>query len=149
MRRSDYDRCTIQFRLSIRRRMAGAAWRIWHPIVARVAQEGDAVAISILAEAGRGLAAMVTTIIRRLSIAAETFAVVPFGSVFKAGDLIVSPFWDEVTAVAPRASVVFPRYESVIGTLLLALAQGERDTATIWAQVEAEASGLARVLVGM
>ncbi len=117
------------------------------PVVARAAQDGDRVAAAILAEAGRGLAAMVTTIIRRLDIADETFAVVPFGSVFKAGDVILSPFLADIAAVAPRARAVFPRYESVIGTLISAMAQGGQDTAAIWPRIEAEASGLPRVLV--
>lgn len=102
------------------------------PTVVRVAQSGDGVAQGILHDAGRELARMVTVVIRRLDIGAMRFAVVPFGSVFKAGPLILEPFRKRMHQVAPRAVMVLPRYESVVGTLLVAMARGGVVAPDVW-----------------
>ncbi|MCS7259506.1 MAG: hypothetical protein NZ765_01815 [Anaerolineae bacterium] len=91
------------------------------PLVVRAAQQGDHAAQHILASAGRALGELAVAVIRRLYMALESFAVVPCGGVFKAGDLILSPFRDTVIATAPQAQVVLPRFEPVVGAVLLAL----------------------------
>jgi N-acetylglucosamine kinase-like BadF-type ATPase len=90
------------------------------PLVVQVARGGDPKACAILAAAGAELALAATAVIRRLGIGAEEFAVVPFGSVFKAGELLFGPFRERVLQAAPRAKFVFLRYEPVVGALLLA-----------------------------
>ena len=57
----------------------------------------------------------------RLGMEQDEFAVVPFGGVFKAGDLILGSFQETIGAVAPRARVVEPRFKPVVGAVLLAL----------------------------
>lgn len=94
------------------------------PIVAQVAREGDAKALEIMARAGEELGLAATAVIRRLGLAGEAFGVVPFGSVFKAGEMILGPFRKAIGQVAPRAEFIFPRYEPVAGALLLALQRG-------------------------
>lgn len=125
-----------------RRPIAGLA-----PLVVEVARQGDTVARQILAAAGRELAAMACAVIRHLDIAAEIFAVVPFGSVFKAGDLILDTFRAGILQEAAGARFVFPRYESVVGTLLSAMAHAGIAPADVWARMEAELAQLPRLLV--
>ena len=94
------------------------------PLVAQVAREGDAKALEIFARAGEELALAATAVIRRLGMTGEEFGVVPFGSVFKAGEMILGPFREAILRVAPGARFIFPRYEPVVGALLLALQRG-------------------------
>jgi N-acetylglucosamine kinase len=117
------------------------------PVVSEVARRGDRQARAILTAAGHELARMVIVIIRRLQIRNEAFAVIPFGSVFKAGELILTPFRTEVLSVAPKAQVVLPRYESVVGTLLVAMQQGGIHTPQVWSDLERALAGVKRIQV--
>ena len=106
------------------------------PVVARVTRQGDWKAIEILRQAGYELGRLGAAIVRRLDMQEETFVVVPFGGVFRAGELVLSPFRETILASAPRAEVVRPRFEPVVGAVLLALhemgvAIDERVTACI------------------
>ena len=94
------------------------------PVVAEVARQGDAKAQTILTEAGQELALAVEAVIRKLEMEDEEFAVIPFGSVFKAGELILAPFRKAVVRVAPRAEIIPSRYEPVVGALLIAMQKG-------------------------
>jgi len=94
------------------------------PLVAQVAREGDAKALAIFARAGEELGLAATAVIRRLGMTGEEFGVVPFGSVFKAREMILGPFREAILQVAPGARFIFPRYEPVVGALLLALQRG-------------------------
>lgn len=91
------------------------------PVVAQVARQGDARAQTILAEAGKELALLVEVVIHRLGMDDEEFAVIPFGSVFRVGELILAPFRGAVMKKAPRAKIIAPRYEPVVGALLIAM----------------------------
>ncbi|MGQ9501375.1 MAG: N-acetylglucosamine kinase [Anaerolineae bacterium] len=91
------------------------------PLVVRAAQQGDYAAQHILTSAGRALGELAVAVIQRLYMTPESFAVVPFGGVFKAGDLILSPFRETILATAPQAQIVLPRFEPVVGAVLLAL----------------------------
>lgn len=91
------------------------------PLVVNAAQQGDHAAQHILASAGRALGELAVAVIRRLYMALESFAVVPFGGVFKAGDPILLPFRETIAVVAPQAQIVLPRFEPVVGAVLLAL----------------------------
>ena len=110
--------------LMYRRGMARHEVAALCPVVAEVARQGDPKAQAILAEAGRELALAVEAVIHKLGMEDEEFAVIPFGSVFKAGDLILTPFWEAVLKVAPRAKLVPLRYEPVVGALLMAMREG-------------------------
>lgn len=91
------------------------------PLVVRTAQQGDRAARRILVGAGHELGRLAVALIRRLYMTPESFAVVPFGGVFKAGDLVLDSFRETIAATAPGAQVVLPRFEPVVGAVLLAL----------------------------
>jgi len=91
------------------------------PMVAQAARNGDIVAARIMLRAARELALMARVVIKRLHMEQEEFAVVPFGSVFKASDLLLPPFKRLIKAVAPRAVIVMPEHEPVVGCLVAGL----------------------------
>jgi N-acetylglucosamine kinase-like BadF-type ATPase len=93
------------------------------PIVVEVAQQGDWKAIEILQEAGYELARLGVAIIKRLGMESDEFAVVPFGGVFRAGELVLCSFRETILAAAPRAKVVKPQFEPMVGAVLLALSE--------------------------
>jgi N-acetylglucosamine kinase-like BadF-type ATPase len=89
--------------------------------VVQVAQKGDWKAVEILSEAGRELGQLAAAVIVRLRMETEEFAVVPFGGVFRAGNYLLETFKEKIHSVAGSASVVIPRFEPVVGALLLAI----------------------------
>jgi N-acetylglucosamine kinase-like BadF-type ATPase len=91
------------------------------PVVAQAARQGDAVATAILHGAGVELARLGAAVIRRLGMEREEFAVVPFGGVFRIGEPVLGTFRETILAAASRAAVVQPRFEPVVGAVLLAL----------------------------
>ncbi|GAB4530105.1 MAG: BadF/BadG/BcrA/BcrD ATPase family protein [Anaerolineae bacterium] len=91
------------------------------PVVVGVARQGDWKAIQILKEAGVELGRAGAAVIHRLGMEKSYFAVVPFGGVFRAGELVLDSFRETILAVAPQAMVVRPRFEPVVGAVLLAL----------------------------
>jgi N-acetylglucosamine kinase-like BadF-type ATPase len=91
------------------------------PVVVKVAQSGDWKAIAILEEAGRELGRLGVAVINRLGLEDAKFAVVPFGGVFKAGELILHSFIETIHATAPNAVIIRPRFQPVVGAVLLAL----------------------------
>jgi len=94
------------------------------PVVVEVAKQGDKKAQMILAEAGRELALAVIAVVRKLRMENETFPVVAFGSVFKAGELILGPFREAVLEVAPNAKIVVAHHAPVVGALVRAMMHG-------------------------
>jgi N-acetylglucosamine kinase-like BadF-type ATPase len=93
------------------------------PVVVDVARQGDWRAVEILNEAGLELGCLAAAIISRLGMDEDEFVVVPFGGVFRAGELVLRSFEETVTALAPHARIVKPRFEPVVGAVLLALSE--------------------------
>jgi N-acetylglucosamine kinase-like BadF-type ATPase len=91
------------------------------PVVVNVAQSGDWKAIAILEAAGRELGRLGVAVIDRLGLEEDKFAVVPFGGVFKAGELILHSFRETIHATAPEAVIIQPKFQPVVGAVLLAL----------------------------
>jgi N-acetylglucosamine kinase-like BadF-type ATPase len=91
------------------------------PTVVKVAQAGDWKAIEILEEAGHELGRLSVAVIKRLGMEEDRFAVVPFGGVFAAGDLILRSFRETIQEVAPDAIISRPPYQPVVGAVMLAL----------------------------
>jgi len=89
--------------------------------VAKVARQGDWKAREILEEAGHESGRLGVAVIKRLGMEQEEFAVVPFGGVFKAGELVLRTFRETIHAAAPRATIVEPKFEPEVGAVLLAL----------------------------
>lgn len=93
------------------------------PTVVSIARQGDWKAIEILEEAGHELGRLGVALIRRLGMEKDEFAIVPFGGVFRAEELVLDSFRATICAAAPHARVVKPRFEPVVGAALLALSE--------------------------
>jgi N-acetylglucosamine kinase-like BadF-type ATPase len=91
------------------------------PVVVEMARLGDWKALQILREAGVELGRLVSAVIRRLGMQDDEFVVLPFGGVFQAGDLVLDSLRATMLEAAPRARLVRPRFEPVVGAALLAL----------------------------
>jgi N-acetylglucosamine kinase-like BadF-type ATPase len=91
------------------------------PCVFEAALEGDPAAEQILLRQGRGLAEYAAAMVRRFGMRDLEFEVVLAGSVFKgSGPLLVDTITQEVHRAAPRAVIVRPQFEPVVGSLLMA-----------------------------
>jgi hypothetical protein len=93
------------------------------PVVGKVARQGDQVALQILKEAGIELGRLAAAVINRLGMQAEEFAIVPFGGVFKTGELILEPFQEICRKVAPKAKIAYSKFEPEVGAVLIALTE--------------------------
>ena len=91
------------------------------PLVSHGAKEGDAVAAAILEDAAKELALAVSAAAKGLNMENETFQVAVSGSVFKAGEPLLTPFSAHVKAALPYADVILPRFEPAMGAVFLAL----------------------------
>jgi len=91
------------------------------PSVEKVARQGDWKALEILQDAGHELGRLAVAVIKRLGMEKDEFVVVPFGGVFKAGNLVLDTFKEIIDAAVPQARVVKPEFEPVVGAVLLAL----------------------------
>jgi len=91
------------------------------PAVSQAAREGDALAHSILTEAGRELGLVATAVIRGLGMEQDEFEVVMVGGVFQAREVLMQPFREAIAVVAPRATFIWPRHDPATGAALLAL----------------------------
>lgn len=93
------------------------------PVVEKVARAGDKKALEIFNQAGIELARLALAVIKRLGMERDQFAVIPFGGVFRANDLVLGSFRKTLLATASRAKLIRPRYEPVVGGIFLALDQ--------------------------
>ena len=92
------------------------------PVVFECAFAGDEVASGIIVNLGRELALYATAAIQRFAMERMAFDVVLSGSVFKGhGPLLIDTVTQAIHAAAPCARIVRPRFEPVVGALLLAL----------------------------
>jgi N-acetylglucosamine kinase-like BadF-type ATPase len=112
------------------------------PVVAQAARQGDAVATAILNEAGVELGRLGAAVIRRLGMEQDAFALAPFGGVFRIGEPVLRSFRETIRTAAPNATVVLPRFEPVVGAVLLALDEmGVEIDAGVIASIEESAAG--------
>ncbi len=93
------------------------------PLVFQIANEGDDVARSVVAWAGRELASMVNGIARQLKFEDKECQVVMIGSMFKNGDILSNPFKEEVRKVTPKAQFIRLQVPPVVGGVILAMEQ--------------------------
>jgi len=91
------------------------------PTIIRAAQGGDAVARSLLVDAGGTLGDTAAHVVRMLGMVSIPFDLVLAGGMFLAGELIAEPLAACVRAVAPEANVVVLRTPPVVGSALLAM----------------------------
>jgi N-acetylglucosamine kinase-like BadF-type ATPase len=76
--------------------------------VVEAAQEGDAVAVSIMREAGSELGLAACAVIEKLGLAKVKVPIGCVGSVFKAGTLLKKPMLETVRTIAPKAYLTEP-----------------------------------------
>jgi len=92
------------------------------PKVFEAACAGDEAASGIIRKYGEEAGISANALIRRLGLENDEFEVVLAGSVFKGqGTLMIDTVKELVRPVAPNAKVITPRYEPVVGALMLAL----------------------------
>src|SRR5690606_19613813 len=86
------------------------------PLVFEAANRGDQAAQEALIEMGRRMGRSVGGVIRQLNLCDEEVEVVLAGSTWKGNNpLLVDAFRLEVHRVAPRARLIRPRFEPVVG----------------------------------
>jgi N-acetylglucosamine kinase-like BadF-type ATPase len=92
------------------------------PICFEAACDGDEVAIEMITRFGIEAGISANALIRKLELEDDEFEVVLAGSVFKGkGPLMIDTVKGIIKPVAPKAHVITPRYEPVVGALMLAL----------------------------
>jgi len=91
------------------------------PAVEEAARDGDTVARTILADAGRSLADLAAGIATRLGMQGETFDLFLVGGVFLAGTPVIGPLRAELRSRAPHARIRKPRFPPAAGAVLMAL----------------------------
>ena len=89
--------------------------------VVEAAQEGDAVAVSIMREAGSELGLAACAVIEKLGLTKAKVPIGCVGSVFKAGRLLTRPMLQTVRTVAPRAFLTEPEMPPAHAAALMAL----------------------------
>lgn len=92
------------------------------PLLFEAAASGDAVACALVTEIGTEVGVTARTLISRLALQGQSVEVVLAGGMFKAkGTLLIDTVEAVIHQVAPRATIVLPKVEPVVGALLLAL----------------------------
>lgn len=100
------------------------------PLVKEAAEEGDDVALSIVRSAASGLAEMAVAVIERLGIDDEFYDLALTGGISKFGEILVGVFEEHVRRSCQKINIVRPRFQPVIGTLLMAM----RETGIPWTE---------------
>ena len=91
------------------------------PLVFQVAQAGDAVALDLVAWAGRELGSLANAVIRQLEFERLAFDVVLLGSMHDGSPLLRTTLEETVRAVAPEARFVRLNAPPVTGAVILAM----------------------------
>jgi len=92
------------------------------PLAFEAAYDGDQVAQDLLVRLGTEVGITATSIIRRLGLETTDVEVVLAGSVFQGrGPLLMDTVTQVLHRSVPRARVVLPEFEPVVGAVLLAL----------------------------
>jgi|LSQX01.2.fsa_nt_gb N-acetylglucosamine kinase-like BadF-type ATPase len=100
------------------------------PLVKETAEEGDDVALSIVRSAASGLAEMAVAVIERLGIDDELHDLALAGGISKFGEILVGEFEEDVRRSCQEINIVRPRFQPVIGSLLIAM----RETGIPWTE---------------
>ncbi len=91
------------------------------PVVFRVAEAGDAVAVDAIRWAAEELASLAIGVIRQLGFEGRSFEVVLVGSMYNGGRLLLDPLRQAIHAVAPGARLVRLTVPPVVGAVLLGM----------------------------
>jgi glucosamine kinase len=88
--------------------------------VADAADEGDAVAQSILRQASADIAEDIQAIVTQLQMRDDAFPLGAVGSVFKSEEYVLKPLQARAAQIAPRATFAAPRYPPEVGAAIVA-----------------------------
>jgi N-acetylglucosamine kinase-like BadF-type ATPase len=115
------------------------------PLVVLAADQGDRVAVEIMARVGRSLGLAAAAVARRLGLEMLEFEVVLSGGLFMGGNHhLRDALWAELAGTAPRARLVKLEVPPVVGAAVMAL---ERLGAEVTPEIRARlAEGAARSL---
>ncbi|MFN8491354.1 MAG: BadF/BadG/BcrA/BcrD ATPase family protein [Caldilineaceae bacterium] len=94
------------------------------PLVAKAAEEGDAVATQLIHQAGQDLAHTVMTLVRKLDFGDQPIPVAPVGGVFTHLAGVRAKFGEVLQEQAPAVQVVDPALPPVLGAVIMALKLG-------------------------
>lgn len=91
------------------------------PLLMEAAASGDSLAQEVIATGTRDLAEMVAAVARNLGWEATPCEVTLTGGLWRAGEIVLTPFGRSLAALMPGASVVLPELSPVLGACILAL----------------------------
>ncbi len=91
------------------------------PVVFEEADNGDSLAQSIIATAGRELGKVVAAVAKKLGKQNDTVSIALVGSVFKQRDKLLPFMQEESLRVAAQANFIDPLFDPAIGSAILAL----------------------------
>ena len=91
------------------------------PLVFRVAQAGDQVALDLIHWAGCELGEIANAVIRQLEFENLAFDVVMTGSMFEGGALLIEPMRETIHTLAPKAHLVRLTAPPVLGAVMLGM----------------------------
>jgi N-acetylglucosamine kinase-like BadF-type ATPase len=94
-------------------------------LVWQAAQRDDAVAQSILADAGRALGELAVSVIRRLGLDSRRLRIACVGSVFNSGEFVLNAMKEAVSSVEPQADIGPPPHQPAVGAVMLARRHAE------------------------
>jgi N-acetylglucosamine kinase-like BadF-type ATPase len=89
------------------------------PLVFKVAEAGDEVAIDVTRWASFELSELVKCVIRQLNLQDLDFDIVLIGSMFENGRLLIEPMREQIAAYAPHARLVKLTVPPVVGAVCL------------------------------
>lgn len=89
-------------------------------VVIEAARIGDAIALSILNDAGRELALAAAAVARRVGLIDHSFPISYVGGAFNAGELLLQPMREALSKEAPSAAIQPPVHTAVEGAAMLA-----------------------------
>jgi len=98
--------------------------------VAQAARDGDAVARSILVQAGQKLSELAVNLASRLEFDGDELAVSLLGGVARKDSLVIASFQEAIKQAIPGANYVVPRLEPWAGAVLLAMEMMSYDVST-------------------
>ena len=98
--------------------------------VVEAAQDGDAVAVSILQEAGAELGLAACAVIEKLGLAKKKVPIGCVGSIFNAGKILTNPMIETIHTIAPKAFLTEPKMPPAHAAALMALINGNGKNGT-------------------
>ncbi len=92
--------------------------------VVETAQEGDKIAVDILADAGSELGTAAAAVLRKLDLNGQKVPIGCVGSVFNAGELLTGPMKKIIRQTAPKAYLTDPQMPPAHAAALMAMRNG-------------------------